>query len=194
MKLRYVLILVLLVGVLIIATIFFIPKLTNENTKTTEGTNSTTETQPSEPIKNNQPDVTATTPITVPDDMQTVINNNTETIFVDSTNQLATAYPTKLIPLYGVQTVSSSNQITTDSGNPGWTTAYVSDLTTDDILTFYRSLLSSSENFTEEAISSSTNLKATVSGYNISITVSPNNPEKTDLAGNSAIGIFIEQV
>lgn len=199
MKLRYVFISVLIIGVLIVATIFIMPKLitTNETTseKTTSGETSTTAvtTQP-DPIKNNQPDTTATTAIVVPPEMQTVIDQNTATIYVDEPGLLATNYPSQLIPLYGVQSLSESNQITNASGNPGWKASYVSNLSTDDILGFYRPLLSSASDFTEEAISASTSLKGTVSGYTISITVSPNNPDKTDIQGNSAVSIFIEQV
>lgn len=197
MKLRYVFISVLIIGVLIAGTIFVLPKLmnTDDTTKDTSNTTQTT-TQTTTPptVVNNKPDVTATTPITVTQEMQTVIDANTEEIFVDETNQLATDYPAQLIPLYGVLAVSDSNQITNSTGKPGWKASYVSDFTSDEILGFYQPLLSSAADFTETSVSESTNLKATVSGYTISITVSPNVPEKTDIQGNSAVSISIEQV
>lgn len=200
MKLRYISIAVLLVGILIVATIFVLPKLmdttnnTNNPNNPTEQTGSTTPNATQQPVVTNKPDVTATTPITVPQEMQTVIDDNTDAIFVDDSKQLATDYPAQLIPLYGVLGVSDSNQITNATGKPGWKAAYVSDLTIDEILSFYQPLLSSAADFTEEPVSESTTLKATVSGYSISITVSPNIPEKTDIQGNSAVSISIEQV
>lgn len=194
MKIRYVVLSVLLIGVLIVGAVFMMPQLLNDEKTTAEETTDTTVTKQPEPIKNNQPDTTATTVITVPPEMQTIIDENTEAIYVDEPGLLAANYPSQLVPLYGVQSVSESNQITNSAGKPGWKATYVSDYTTDEILSFYQPLFSSAADYTEEAISESTSLKATVSGYTISITVSPNNPEKTDIQGNSAVSIFIEQV
>lgn len=194
MKIRYVVLSVLLIGVLIVGTVFMMPKLINNETATSEDKTTTTVTKQPEPIKNNQPDTTASTVITVPQEMQTVIDENTEEIYVDEAGLLAGNYPSQMIPLYGVQNVSESNQITNSSGKPGWKASYVSDYTTDEILSFYQPLLSSASDYTEEVVSESTSLKGTVSGYTISITVSPNNPDKTDMQGNSAVSIFIEQV
>lgn len=194
MKIRYVVLSVLLIGVLIVGAVFMMPKLINNETASTNDTSTTSVTKQPDPIKNNQPDTTATTVITVPQEMQTVIDANTAEIYVDEPGLLASNYPSQLIPLYGVQSVSESNQITNASGKPGWKASYVSDYTIDDILSFYQPLLSSASDYAAETISESTSLKGTVSGYTISITVSPNNPDKTDIQGNSAISIFIEQV
>lgn len=194
MKIRYVVLSVLLIGVLIVGAVFLMPKLISDEKATAEETSTTAVTKQPEPIKNNLPDTTATTAITVPPEMQTVIEENTEAIYVDEAGLLAGNYPSQMVPLYGVQSVSESNQITNASGKPGWKAAYVSDYSTDEILVFYQNLLASAPDYTEEAVSESTSLKGTVSGYTISITISPNNPDKTDLPGNSAVSIFIEQV
>jgi hypothetical protein len=194
MKIRYVVLSVLLIGVLIVGAVFMMPKLISDEKATAEETSTTAVTKQPEPIKNNLPDTTATTAITVPPEMQTVIEENTEAIYVDEAGLLAGNYPSQMVPLYGVQSVSESNQITNASGKPGWKAAYVSDYSTDEILVFYQNLLASAPDYTEEAVSESTSLKGTVSGYTISITISPNNPDKTDLPGNSAVSIFIEQV
>ncbi|MEO1815001.1 MAG: hypothetical protein ABGU93_05340 [Acetobacterium sp.] len=198
MKIRYVVLSVLLIGVLIVGAVFIMPKLISDEASTTnEASNSsstTAVTKQPEPIKNNQPDTTATTTITVPSEMQTVIEENTEEIYVDEAGLLAGNYPSQMVPLYGVTTLSQSHQITSDSGHPGWKTSYVSDYSTDELLVFYQALLASASDYSEEVISESTHLKGTVSGYSISIAVSPNNPEKTDLPGNAAVSIFIEQV
>lgn len=195
MKIRYVLLSVLLIGVLITGAVLLMPKLLNDEETTAKETSSTTTTtkQP-EPIKNNQPDATATTAIVVPQEMQTVIEENTEDIYVDEAGLLAGNYPNQMVPLYGVTSLSQSHQITGVSGQPGWKTSYVSDYSTDEILVFYQNLLSSAPDYTEETVSATTNLKGTVSGYSISISISPNNPEKTDLPGNSTANIFIEQL
>ncbi len=197
MKIRYIILSVVLLGTLIAGAVLMIPKLmTDEKTTAKESTTTTTTTttkQP-EPIKNNLPDSTATTAIVVPQEMQTVIEENKTALYVDEAGLLAGNYPIQMVPLYGVTSVSESQQITTDTGKPGWKAGYVSEYTTDEILSFYQSLLASATNYTEETVSESTNLKGTVSGYTISLTISPNNPDKTDLPGNSAVSIFIEQV
>ena len=126
--------------------------------------------------------------------MQTVITENTDELYVDEAGLLAGNYPSLMVLLYGVTNLSQSHQKTNDAGKPGWKTSYVSDYSTDELLVFYQALLTSAPDYTEEAISESTSMKGSVSGCTISITVSPNNPEKTDLPGNSAVSIFIEQV
>ncbi|MBC3804671.1 hypothetical protein GH808_09540 [Acetobacterium fimetarium] len=202
MKLRYILISVLIIAVLIVGAIFIFPKLTGNTTSnntsgtsTTNTTNSTgtTPTQNSAQTSTNQPSATATTTVTVPQEMKTVIEENKTEVFVDTSNQLATDYPSQMIPLYGVLTVGDSYQITNGAGDPGWTTSYVSNLSTNEIIAFYRPLLEKQSDFSEETAAQSTYLDATASGYTISITVSPNNQQKTDLEGNSAVTIFIEQ-
>lgn len=202
MKLRYILISVLIIGVLIVGTIFIFPKLTGKTTNnTTSGTTTTTTTNSNSNNNNttqtttpsNQPATTATTPVTVPAEMQTVIQENKTEVYTDTSSQLATDYPSQMIPLYGVLTVGDSYQITNGSGDPGWTTSYVSNLSTDELVAFYRPLLEKQADFSVETAAQSTYIDATVSGYAISITVSPNNQQKTDLEGNSAVTIFIEQ-
>lgn len=196
MKTRYIILSVVLIGVLIAGAVFMIPKLMNDEKTTDQKTTAeeTTTTKQPDQIKNNLPDTTATTAIVVPQDMQTVISENQADLYVDEAGLLAGNYPIQMVPLYGVTSVSESNQITTAAGKPGWKAAYVSDFSTDEILSFYQSLLAVAPDYTEETVSESTNLKGTVSGYTISLTISPNNPDKTDLPGVSAVSIFIEQV
>ncbi len=196
MKTRYIILSVVLIGVLIAGAVFMIPKLMGDEKTTDEKTTAeeTTTTKQPEQIKNNLPDTTATTAIVVPQDMQTVISENQADLYVDEAGLLAGNYPIQMVPLYGVTSVSESNQITTAAGKPGWKAAYVSDFSTDEILSFYQNLLAVAPDYTEETVSESTNLKGTVSGYTISLTISPNNPDKTDLPGVSAVSIFIEQV
>ena len=196
MKTRYIILSVVLIGVLIAGAVFMIPKLMNDEKTTDQKTTAeeTTTTKQPDQIKNNLPDTTATTAIVVPQDMQTVISENQADLYVDEAGLLAGNYPIQVVPLYGVTSVSESNQITTAAGKPGWKAAYVSDFSTDEILSFYQSLLAVAPDYSEETVSESTNLKGTVSGYTISLTISPNNPDKTDLPGVSAVSIFIEQV
>ncbi|MEA4805391.1 MULTISPECIES: hypothetical protein [Acetobacterium] len=196
MKTRYIILSVVLIGVLIAGAVFMIPKLMNDEKTTDQKTTAeeTTTTKQPDQIKNNLPDTTATTAIVVPQDMQTVISENQADLYVDEAGLLAGNYPIQMVPLYGVTSVSESNQITTAAGKPGWKAAYVSDFSTDEILSFYQSLLAVAPDYSEETVSESTNLKGTVSGYTISLTISPNNPDKTDLPGVSAVSIFIEQV
>lgn len=199
MKIRYIILSLVLIGVLIVGAVFMIPKLFSDEKNIPEETSESKETTTAvtkepETIKNNLPDTTATTAIVVPPEMQAVITENTAEIYVDEAGLLAGNYPSQMVPLYGLTSLAESHQITNDAGKPGWKTSYVSDYSPDEVLVFYQALLSTAPNYTEEAVSESTNLKGTVSGYTISITISPNNPDKTDMPGNSAISIFIEQV
>lgn len=192
MKKRYFIIGILLIVVLVASTFFILPKLINNTASTAAST--TTNTKSATNSNSNEPLTTPTTSIVVPDEMQTIIDENSADLYVDTPKVLAPAYPTQMIPLYDVLGVSDSNAMTSDDGNPGWLTTYVSEDSTEDLLAFYRPLLMTMSDFSEETVSASTNLKATVSGYAISITISPNNPQKTDLQGNGAVSIFIEQV
>ena len=196
MKKRYIFIAILLITVLVASTFYIVPKLVDNSTANKATTNATTDktTKSETGTTSKEPLVTPTTSIVVPEEMQTIIDENSDYLYADTTKVLAPAYPTQMIPLYDVLEVSGSNAMTSDKGNPGWITSYVSEDSTEDLLAFYRPLLMTMSDFSEENISTSTNLKATVSGYLISITVSPNNPQKTDLQGNSAVSIFIEQV
>ncbi|MGV8906154.1 MAG: hypothetical protein ACOH15_06110 [Acetobacterium sp.] len=206
MKKRYFMIGILLIVVLVASTFYIVPTLINNtdgNNKTASATkdepatsdNTTTTADPSTTdTATNEPASTPTTSIVVPDDMQIIIDENSDYLYEDSDDVLAKDYPTQMIPLYDVLGVSSSIAMTSDKGNPGWMTTYVSEDSTEDLLAFYRPLLMTMADFSEENISASTNLKATVSGYAISLTVAPNDPQKTDLQGNGAVSIFIEQV
>ncbi|HEY5556116.1 hypothetical protein [Acetobacterium sp.] len=208
MKKRYFIIGILLITVLVASTFYILPKLvaksndTNVTASTTKADptttgNTTPEGDPATSEKDaasNQPSTTPTTSIVIPEEMQTIIDENSDYLYEDTTAALATDYPSQMIPLYDVLGVSDSKAMTSDKGNPGWLTSYVSEDSTDEILAFYRPLLTTMSDFSEENISASTNLKATVSGYAISLTVAPNNPQKTDIQGNSSVSISIEQV
>lgn len=200
MKKRYFIIGILLIVVLVASTFYILPKLINTTDSTDKAASTTTDNTTTTDTKSdtnpttNEPSTTPTTAIVVPEEMQTIIDENTDYLYVDTTKALAPAYPTEMIPLYDVLEVSASHAMTSDKGNPGWLTSYVSEDSIDDLLAFYRPLLMTMSDFSEQTVSASTNLKATVSGYAISITIAPNNPQKTDLQGNSAVSIFIEQI
>ncbi|KNZ42207.1 hypothetical protein [Acetobacterium bakii] len=194
MKKRYFILAILLVVVLVASAVYVIPMLTDNsasNEATTEET--TIEEAQNKPVTN-QPATTPTTAIVIPEETQEIIDTNSDYLYEDTDDALAPDYPTQMIPLYDVLGVSQSQAMTGVSGKPGWLTSYVSDDSTEELLEFYRPLLMTMSDFSEENISASTNLKATVSGYSISITVSPNNSQKTDIQGNGAVSIFIEQV
>lgn len=206
MKKRYIIIAVLLIAILASSIFFIAPILvddSNANNETANQTPSETANQtpsetanatPSESKPDNQPATTPTTEIVVPEEMQVIIDENADALYVDNDDTLAVNYPTEMIPLYHVFGVSQSQAMTGVSGKPGWLTNYVSEDSTEELLAFYRPLLITMSDFSEENISESTNLKATVSGYSISLTISPNNPSRTDIQGNSAVSIFIEEV
>lgn len=203
MKKRYFIIGILLITVLVASTFYILPKLvaktddTNVTAGTTKDEPAKSETEPAKPetdAATNEPSATPTTSIVVPEETQTIIDENSDYLYEDTDEVLATNYPTQMIPLYDVLGVSDSKAMTSDKGNPGWLTSYVSEDSTEDLLAFYRPLFMTMSDFSEENISASTNLKATVSGYAISLTVAPNNPQKTDIQGNSSVSIFIEQV
>jgi hypothetical protein len=48
--------------------------------------------------------------------------------------------------------------------------------------------------FSEETVTETTNFTATSGAYSIRVSISPNIQEKTDLPGNSAASIYIEQI
>ncbi|MGL4605947.1 MAG: hypothetical protein ACRCU3_00565 [Eubacteriaceae bacterium] len=197
MKKRSILLIFLLLAALIAGTIYLLPTLmkTPEETNTKTST-TTTNSQTTLPEKNktNKPQVFPETPILVPDEMQAVINENAEFLYKDTSQQLASAFPIQMVPLYGVSGIADSYGITNDKGKPGWNTSYVSNDPTTDLVGFYRALLETASGFTESTASESTSLKANVSGYAVTVTISPNNPQKTDLQGNSAVSIFIEEL
>jgi hypothetical protein len=191
MKKRFIITAILLIIVLIGSIFFILPKLI-ENPSENENSTTTTEESKSE-TPTPTPKAPPSTPIVVPEEMNQIISTNAEDTYSDP-SELAQDYPSDLIPLYSVLGVSESHLITGINGNPGWNTSYVSNDYPDDLLSFYRPLLINQPDFSEEKFSESTNFKATISGYSISITVSPNTPEKTDLQGNGSVSIFIEQL
>lgn len=196
MKKRWIAIAVIIIALLIVATIFIIPLV-----KDTKPNPAKVEDPIKEPIENtdkvepsNVPTTTPTAPIEVPEEVQEVINNNQAEIYQDNAKLLATGYPSELIPLYAATTVAESQLITTANGNPGWLTSFVSEKSVAELAIFYRSLLSGLTNYSEEAISESIVFKATSGAYSLDLNLSPNIQEKTDLPGQSAASIYIEQV
>lgn len=214
MKKRSIILALGLVIILIAATIIVVPMIRDNNSNdsssdqndqivedTTDQDNTTADNETDntqDPTQDNTPDSNIpdekpSAEIEVPPDVQEIINEHQEELYDDSANLLAADYPSELIPLYNATTVSESQLITSASGNPGWLTSYVSQNSTEELANFYRSLLSGMSNFTEEAVSATTNFSATSGAYSINISVSPNIQEKTDLPGNSAASIYIEQ-
>lgn len=130
--------------------------------------------------------------IVPPTDMEEIINANQDSL----TTQVGdgnTSYPGNLIPLYRSSQVGDVNDVTTSNGKPGWTLTYGSDAGTEDIAAFYTSLLDKQENYTRSTEEQTIKITATVSGYNVSISISPNNPQRTGLNHQSDVQIFIEQ-
>lgn len=130
----------------------------------------------------------------VPAEMQTVIDANQADLYVDEGAKLAKSYPSNLLPLYKAADVGDSNDITTNNGNPGWTAVYGSTAETAELAQFYTSLMGSAENFNQTDQESATNITGTVDGCNISINITPNNPQRTGLDYASSVSIFIEKV
>lgn len=200
MKKGFIFLIVFLLIAAICGSVFFLPKLisTNDKTNSSETANNTTTNNSTTPEQkeptNNKPQVFPETPIIVPDEMQAVIDENRDMIYKDTTQALAAAFPVQMIPLYNASSVSDSYGITNDKGKPGWNTTYVSQGTVDELLAFYTSLMSTATNFTQTPSNLATNLKGTISGYSVSITISPNNPDKTGVQGASSVNIFIEEL
>jgi hypothetical protein len=206
MKKSSIIIAVILVVALIAATVFLVPKLKDDssdtsqttdqstNDTTTDESQDTTEDTTETPDTSNIPDETPTAAIEVPQAVQQIIADNQDAMYEDSSNLLATGYPSNLIPLYNATMVSESQLITSASGNPGWLTSFVSQNTTEELTTFYRSLMSNLTGFSEETVTETTNFTATSGAYSIRVSISPNIQEKTDLPGNSAASIYIEQI
>ncbi len=197
MKKRWIVIAIVIIALLIVATIFIIPivKDTKPNTAKIEEPIEDNQTKPSDQSEpSNLPTITPSAPVEVPNQVQEVIDNHKADIYKDNANLLASGYPAQLVPLYGATTVSESQLITSANGNPGWLTSFVSEKSVEELAAFYRPLLSGLTNYSEEAISESINFKATSGSYSVDLNVSPNIQEKTDLPGQSAVSIYIEQV
>lgn len=132
--------------------------------------------------------------LTTPDTMQSVIDANVQDLYTDDAGNLAPSYPSNLIPLYRVSNVGDSNDITTASGNPGWTAIYTSDATQEDVISFYENLMASSENYALTDNNGSAQISGTVDGCQITITITGNNPERTGISGACSVDIYIERV
>lgn len=130
----------------------------------------------------------------VPPEVQRVIDANKADIFTDPNGELAPSYPSNLLPLYKVNGIADSSDITTNNGNPGWVAVYGSDAGTETLAGFYRSLMASAQGYTETPNEASVNLKGNLNGCDISVTISPNNPQRTGLSYKSDVNIFIEKV
>ena len=198
MKKRWIVIAIIIIALLIAAMIFIIPMVKDtkpdSNTSKVEAPIENNDTDKPIEKPSNLPTTTPSAPVEVPKQVQEVITNNESELYTDTSNLLASGYPKELIPLYGATTVSESQLVTSATGKPGWLTSFVSEKSTEEIATFYRSLLGSLPDYSEEMISESTNFTATSGAYSINITISPNIQEKTDLPGQSAASIFIEQI
>ncbi len=127
-------------------------------------------------------------------DMESVINQNKGNLNNEEViNNVAPSYPRNLIPLYKAAEVADSNDITTDNGNPGWTCQYGSDGYVDDIVGFYKNLLSSTSGYSDETNADTTQIVGTVDNCYVQVTVSPNNPDRTGMNTQSDVDIFIER-
>lgn len=130
----------------------------------------------------------------VPPEVQAVIDANQESIYHNENNEVATSYPADLFPMYKVNGVGSSMDITDDQNRPGWINDYGSDASKEELVTFYQSLLSSAPDFHMEESGEATIFNATLSGLNASITISPNNPAQTGLEYTNDVRITVVKV
>ncbi len=128
------------------------------------------------------------------DDMKKIISDNKNDLNnSDVIDQITESYPSNVIPLYKAKSAADSNDIITQNGNPGWTAQYGSDATVPDITAFYQKLLESSSNYKTSTNADTNTITGTVNDCSVSITVTPNNPERTGLNDQSNVDIFIER-
>ena len=153
------------------------------------------------PMFNGSKDAAKTTPTSAPSvadntptATQEVIDANQADLYNNEDGQLAQSYPSNLLPLYKVSGVGDSHDITTNNGNPGWTAVYGSTADTAELSQFYSDLMASAENFNQADSDASTTITGNVDGCDISVTISPNNPQRTGLDYASSVSIFIEKV
>ncbi len=127
-------------------------------------------------------------------EMQGVIDRNSSYINEpEVVDQLTESYPSNLIPIFMAKTAADSNDIITDNGKPGWTATYGSDADTETISSFYEDLLKNSPGYDVIQNGQSVQVTGTASDCNVSVTVSPNNAERTGLDDKSNVSIFIER-
>lgn len=181
--------------IVIVAVMFFVPFFSGSSDTDGAPAPSVADTPSATPTPTPVDNSQVSENLAVPDSMQTVINDNQANLYNDTDGNLAPSYPSDLIPLYRVNGVGDSNDITTQNGNPGWTAVYASDATTEEVSAFYQTLLASTENYASDVNEGgATHITGTVDGCNVSITVSGNNPERTGLSAASNVNIFIERV
>ncbi len=133
--------------------------------------------------------------IVVPEEMTAIIAENQEKL--DSSgviDDVTKTYPENLVPLYDAVQAGDSNPITTENGQPGWTLIYGSASDVSEVSSFYQEYLKDQTDYAVTQTDGSTKISAVVSGWNLSITVSPNNPERTGLDTKSDITVLISQV
>lgn len=177
--------------IVIVAAVFAISFFNNKPGKAPDITPTPT-AEPQPTVDNSSSKDAATQEI--PQSMQDVIASNQADLFTDPNGELTPSYPNDLLPLYKVSGVADSNDITTGNGNPGWIAVYGSEADSQTIAAFYRSLMGTAQNYTETPSGESTNIKGQVNGCDISITISPNNPQRTGLSYASDVNIFIERL
>lgn len=130
----------------------------------------------------------------VPPEVQAVIDANQADIYQNENNEVAASFPAELFPMYRVNGVGSSMDITDDQNRPGWINDYGSDASKEELVAFYQSLLSSAPDFQMEESGAATVFNATLSGFNASITISPNNPAQTGLEYTNDVRMTIVKV
>lgn len=122
--------------------------------------------------------------------MEEVINANADRLTSDVSSS-STSYPGNLVPLYDLAQLGDINDIVTSDDKAGWKLSYGSNSSVEDISAFYESLLSQESGYGVSTESSTTKITGTTDGYNISIEVSPNNPERTGLNYTTDVSILI---
>ena len=188
---------VLAVIVIVVGIIFFVPMFNGSKDAAKTTPTSAPSVADNTPTATPQPTVdnSATSgSLQTPPEMQAVIDANQADLYGNEDGQLAQSYPSNLLPLYKVSGVGDSHDITTNNGNPGWTAVYGSTADTAELAQFYSDLMASAENFNAAGSDASTTITGTVDGCDISVTISPNNPQRTGLDYASSVSIFIEKV
>lgn len=188
---------VLVVIVIIVGIMFFVPMLNGSKDAAKTTPSSAPSVADNTPTATPQPTVdnSATTgSLQTPPEMQEIIDANQADLYTDTEGKVAPSYPSNLLPLYKVSDVGDSHDITTNNGNPGWTAVYGSSADTAELTQFYSDLMASAENFNAGESDASTTITGNVDGCDISVTISPNNPQRTGLDYASSVSIFIEKV
>lgn len=188
---------VLAVIIIIVGGMFFMTMFNGSKDKTSStgpsAAPSIADTTPTATVQPTVDNAAVAGQLQVPPEMQAVIDENQADLYVDE-GTLAKSYPSNLLPLYKVAGVGDSNDITTNNGNPGWTAVYGSTADTAELAQFYTSLMASAQNLNAANEEVATNITGTVEGCNISINITPNNPQRTGLDYASSVSIFIEKI